>query len=218
MKERVYVKPRFRKLKPNEFQVFWNSLRDARKINNHGMFVLLRDIENYYDSQNFMIGNGIAGFAIKDDEMISVHKNNKKAEQTSVKHILPKMVRCAFKYGAIFGDCYGEFLANYYMSSGFIAVAKVPFDVVYDNPDDWDKEKFGRPDCYFLMRGVRNVAELDRLKAKGEIQGFDAVKDVIPMLKSFEDAVVYLRELYEKVKPYGYKRRLEFVKNLKFGK
>ncbi len=215
MKERVYVKPRFRKLKSNEFQIFWNSLRDARKINNHGNFVLLRDIENYYESQNFLIGNGIAGFAIKDGEMISVHKNNKKAEKTAVKHILPKMVRCAFKYGAIFCDCYGDFLVNYYMSSGFIAVAKVEFEKVVDNPEDWNYEEHGSPTFYFLMRGVRNVAELDRLKAKNEIAGFDAVKDCIPWLDSFDEARDYLYDLYKQVNRLGYKKRLAFVQNYK---
>ena len=192
---------------------FWYSLRDARKINIHGDFVLLRDVEVYQESQNFMLGNGIAGFAIHNDEIISVHKNNKKAEETNVRHILPKMVRCAFKYGAKYGDCYGEFLANYYMKSGFIAVARVNFDALEDNPASWDYAKFGKPDCYFLMRGVRNVAELDRLKATNALSGFDAVKDHIPSFGTYEEGEAYRAQLYEKIKNYGYTRRLQFIKN-----
>ena len=215
MENKIYVKPRFRKLNDNDYMTFWYSLRDARAINNHGPFVLLRDVEVYQKSQNFLIGNGIAGFAIKGDEMISVHKNNKKAEETAVRHILPKMVRCAFKHGAKFGDCYGDFLANYYMSSGFIVVAKVNFDAAEENPERWDFSKYGKPYCYFLMRGVKNVAELDRLKEKKQICGFDAVKNVIPEFKSCEDAEAYRLALYEKVKIYGYKKRLEIVQNLK---
>ena len=215
MEDRIYVRPRFRKLDNNEYMTFWQSLRDARKINNHGNFVLLREPDIYKETQNFLIGHGIAGFAIKDDEMISVHKNNKKAEETEVRHILPKMVRCAFKYGAKFGDCYGEFLANYYMKSGFIAIAKIDFDSLEDNPIDWDYAKFGKPNCYVLMRGVKNVAELDRLKENDAISGLDSVKDFIPTIKNYEEAEVYRSELYEKIKNYGYKKRLDFVKNYK---
>jgi hypothetical protein len=162
-----------------------------------------------------LIGNGIAGFAIRDEELISVHKNNKKAEESEVRHILPKMVRCAFKYGAKFGDCYGDFLANYYMSSGFIVVAKINFDDLEDNPQKWNYERFGKPNCYLLMRGVKNVAELDRLKKLGEIAGFDAVKDTVPAFKTYEEAEAFRHELYNKIKNFGYKKRLEFVKNSK---
>lgn len=216
MEEKVYLRPRFRKLADNEFMTFWNSLRDARKINKHGEFVLLRETEIYQQSQNFLLGNGVAGFAIKDDEMISVHKNNKKAEESGVKHILPKMVRCALKYNAKWGDCYGEFLANYYMKSGFIAVAKVKFDAIDEkNSPTWDYSTFGKPDIYLLMRGVKNIDELDRLKAKGEVQGFDAVEGLLPMFETYEEAENYRKNLYESVKKLGYKKRLEIVKNVK---
>ena len=39
MRKRVYVRPRFRKLKDNEYLEFRNSLSEARKINEHGEFV-----------------------------------------------------------------------------------------------------------------------------------------------------------------------------------
>lgn len=214
MEDRVYKRPRFRKLNSNEHEVFWCSLRDARKINRHGNFVLLRDIEVYKQSQNFLIGHGIAGFAIYEDEMISVHKNNKKAEATEVRHILPKMVRCAFKYGAKYGDCYGDFLANYYMKSGFIVIAKIPFDSLEDNPPTWDVEKDGKPYCYMMIRGVKNVAELDRLKKQNAIEGLDAVKSRLRTFKHIENAEKFRAELYNKIKIYGYKRRLEIIKSL----
>lgn len=214
MMNKVYKRPRFRKLKPNESMLFWESLRDARKINNHGPFVLLRDPEVYTKSQNFLIGNGIAGFAICDGEMISVHKNNKKAQASGVQHILPKMVRCAFKYGARFNDCYGDFLANYYMKSGFIAVAKVKFDDLDGEFQNGEMLRFNKPNFYILIRGVKNVAELDRLKKKNAIAGFDEVKNNIKTFKSADKAFEYQAELYNKIKMYGYKKRLEYIKNL----
>jgi hypothetical protein len=65
------------------------------------------------------------------------------------------------------------------------------------------------------MRGVRNVEELDRLKANGEIQGFDAVESAIKYFPSYEAAEEYRAKLYESVKKFGYKKRLEAVKNAK---
>lgn len=216
--EKVYIKPRFRKLNDNDYMLFWESLRDARKINKHGEFVILRDKSEYQRTQNFLIGNGIAGFSIMDYEMISVHKNNKKAIETGVKHILPKMVRCAFKYDARFCDCYGEFLANYYSKSGFIAVAKISFDDLPDNPPNWNFTEHGRPMAYILVRGVRNIAELDRLKSLDQIQGIDAVKDFIPQFKTLEECETYRAEVYEKIKRFGYKNRLEAIKSFNLKK
>ena len=137
-----------------------------------------------------------------------------KAEATEVRHILPKMVRCAFKYGAKYGDCYGDFLANYYMKSGFIVIAKIPFDSLEDNPPNWDVEKDGKPYCYMMIRGVKNVAELDRLKKQNAIEGLDAVKSRLRTFKHIENAEKFRAELYNKIKIYGYKRRLEIIKSL----
>lgn len=212
--EKVYTRPRFRKLNENEYLTFWESLRDARKINKHGDFVLLREKELYKTSQNFLIGNGIAGFAIMDYELVSVHKNNKRAQETNVKHILPKMVRCAFKYDARFCDCYGEFLANYYSNNGFIAIAKIDFNDLDDNPPDWNFQEHGEPMVYILIRGVKNVAELDKLKSLEQIKGFDAVKDYIPQFKTMDECCKYRDEVYEKIKNFSYKNRLSAIKNL----
>ena len=218
MEMKEYVRPRFRKLSDKETEVFWCSLRDARKTNRHGDFVLLRKLDFYNDAQTFLIGNGIAGFAIKEEELVSVHKNKKKAIETAVHHILPKMVRRAFKYGAKYGDCYGEFLANYYMKSGFIVVGKLMFDDLPDNPSDWKFSEFGKPNIYIMMRGVKNIAELDRLKKLNEIKGFDAVENNLPTFKSVEEAMEYRQEIYEKLKKFGYKKRLEYVQNLQIKK
>ena len=214
MKNRVYVRPRFRKLRSNEYLVFRNSLKDARAINEHGEFVFLRDPEVYQQSQNFLLGEGIAGFAVKDLELISAHKNNQKAKESEVKHILPKMVRCAFKHGAIFGDCYGEFLADYYMKSGFIVVCKIHFDADGEFvPPTWNYEKHGRPDVYLMMKGVRNVAELDRLKAKKLIHGFDLVEEFVPRFNTYDEAYSFRLEAYNKLKSYGYKNRAMMLRD-----
>ena len=64
-----------------------------------------------------------------------------------------------------------------------------------------------------MMRGVKNVAELDRLKEHGVIVGLDAIKDSIPAFKSYEEAEEYRLALYKKLQSFGYKKRIEFVKS-----
>ena len=158
--------------------------------------------------------------AVKDNELISAHKNNQKAKKTEVRHILPKMVRCAFKNGAVFGDCYGEFLADYYMKSGFIVACKINFDADGEFvPPTWNYEKHGRPDVYLMMKGVKNVAELDRLKTKRLVHGFDLVEEFVPRFKTYDEAAQFRLDLYNSVKAYGYKNRAlmvrEYLKNYK---
>jgi len=215
MEKKLYVKPRIRKLNDKEFTLFWESLRDAREINEHGNFVLLRDVELYKESQNFMLGNGIAGYAIYEGELISVHKNNKKAQDVGMRHLLPRIVRSAIKHDARYIDCYGEFLANYYMSNGFVAVAKVEFDALDDNPVTWEYDKFGKPDIYMLVRAVDTVEELDKLSANKEIVSFDDVKDYVKYFDNIDDCLKYSNEMFYKFEGLDYKSRIEYVKKCK---
>ena len=214
MEKKVYVKPRFRKLSGKEFNLFWESLRDAREINEHGNFVLLRDVELYKDSQNFLLGNGIAGYAIYEGELISVHKNNKKAQDVGLKHLLPRIVRSAIKHDAKYIDCYGEFLANYYMSNGFVAVAKVKFDALDDNPVTWEYDKFGKPDIYMLVRAVDTIEELDRLSANKEIITFDEIKDYVKFFDNIDDCLDYRNKMFYRLKGLDYKSKIEYLKKL----
>ena len=211
----MYIKPRFRKLSDKEYNSFWESLRDARSINEHGNFVLLRDVELYKDSQNFLLGNGVAGYAIYEGELISVHKNNKKAQDIGIKHVLPKIVRSAIKHDARYIDCYGEFLANYYMSNGFVAVAKVKFDALDDNPVTWEYDKFGKPDIYMLVRAVDSVEDLEQLSAKKEIITFDEIKDYVKYFEDIDECLKYRNEMFDKFRNLDYKSRVEFVKKCK---
>ena len=214
MEKKVYVKPRFRKLSDKEFNLFWESLRDAREINENGNFVLLRDVELYRESQNFMLGNGIAGYAIYEGELISVHKNNKKAQDVGIKHLLPRIVRSAIKHDAKYIDCYGEFLANYYMSNGFVAVAKVKFDALDDNPVTWEYDKFGKPDIYMLVRAVDTVEELDRLSANKEIITFDEIKDYVKFFDNIDDCLDYRNKMFYRLNGLDYKSKIEYLKKL----
>ena len=203
----------FRKLKKSEYEVFYNSLKCAREHNEHGLYVILRDKKLYKDTKNFLLGDGIAGFAIDGNEFISVHKNPDKAHQHNIGKVFPEMVSLAFKNGAEAGDCYDEFLAEYHMSCGFIAVASVPFNDIYDNPDNWDSNRFGKPNVYILARAIKNDQELNKLKKENKLLHFADIKPYIKTIEDYDEALAYRDKLLEKFRNMNYEQIANFVLN-----
>lgn len=206
---------KFRKLKSNEYELFYNSLKAAREANYYGLHVILKDKESYKHCKNFLLGDGIAGFAIDGGEFISAHKNPAKAQEFGVGRVLPEMVDLAFKNGANRGDCYDDFLADYYMSCGFMVVAAVPFNDVYDNPENWDSAKFGKPNVYLFARAILNKKELLRLKESGKLLRFADIKPYIKTVQDYDDAILYRDNLLEKFKGLSYDKIVELIKNSK---
>lgn len=204
---------KIKKLKQKDYLEFYESLKRSREQNNHGLFVLLRNPEEYKYTKNFLMQHSIGGFAITPDgEFISVHKNNALAKIYNAKHILPDLVKTAFKNGAMKGDCYGEFLANYYMQCGFIVVAKVPFDKVYDNPKNWDYNTFGKPYVYILAKAVFDNTEYKRLINNNAFADFCAIEPFIKEIKNYDHALEYRDNLLEKFKNMSYNQIIEYIK------
>lgn len=204
---------KIKKLKQKDYLEFYESLKRSREQNNHGLFVLLRNPEEYKYTKNFLMQHSIGGFAITPGgEFISVHKNNALAKVYNAKHILPDLVKSAFKNGAVKGDCYGEFLANYYMQCGFIVVAKVPFDKVYDNPKNWDYNTFGKPYVYILAKAVFDNAEYKRLINNNAFADFCAIEPFIKEIKNYDHALEYRDNLLEKFKNMSYNQIIEYIK------
>lgn len=204
---------KIKKLKQKDYLEFYESLKRSREQNNHGLFVLLRNPEEYKYTKNFLMQHSIGGFAITPGgEFISVHKNNALAKVYNAKHILPDLVKSAFKNGAVKGDCYGEFLANYYMQCGFIVVAKVPFDKVYDNPKNWDYNTFGKPYVYILAKAVFDNTEYKRLINNNAFADFCAIEPFIKEIKNYDHALEYRDNLLEKFKNMSYNQIIEYIK------
>lgn len=204
---------KIKKLKQKDYLEFYESLKRSREQNNHGLFVLLRNPEEYKYTKNFLMQHSIGGFAITPDgEFISVHKNNALAKIYNAKHILPQLVECAIKNGATKGDCYGEFLASYYMQCGFVVVAKVPFVNVYDNPKNWDYNTFGKPYVFILAKAVFNNSEYDNLCKNNSFVHFSEIAEFLPEFKNYDYALEYRDKLLEKFKAMSYTEVVDFIK------
>lgn len=200
------------KLKQQDYLKFYESLKLSREQNKHGLFVLLRNPTDYKYTKNFLMQHNIGGFAITPDgEFVSVHKNNALAKMYNAKHILPQLVECAIKNGATKGDCYGEFLASYYMQCGFVVVAKVPFVNVYDNPKDWNYNTFGKPYVYILAKAVFDNAEYKRLTRNNAFADFCAIEPFIKEIKNYDHALEYRDNLLEKFKNMSYNQIIEYI-------
>lgn len=205
---------KIKKLRKKDYIKFYNSLKDARNNNSHGIYVLLRDPEVYKYTQNFLMGNAIAGFAIEPNgELISIHKNTTKANSAKVSHVLPLLVKTAFKHGADRGDCYGDFLASYYASCGFLPVAIVPFDSLDDNPATWDTSKFGKPNCYILARAVKNNNELKKLKKSNKLLNLSEIEPYVKRFSNYEDALKYRDNLLTLFKGVNYLTIVDYIKH-----
>lgn len=204
---------KFRKLKSNEYELFYNSLKAAREANYYGLHVILKDKESYKHCKNFLLGDGIAGFSIDGGEFISAHKNPIKAAECGVGRVLPEMVKLAFKNGATKGDCYDDFLADYYMRCGFMVVAAVPFNDVYDNPENWDSAKFGKPNVYLFARAISDNKELLALKQSGELLRFADIKPYIKTIQDYDDAILYRDNLLKKFNGLSYGQIVELIKS-----
>ena len=78
--------------------------------------------------------------------------------------------------------------------------------------ENWKFDMFGKPDIYIMVRGVK-CCRTWQAEKQNDLQGLDVVIDKIPTLSSFEEVLLYREEIYDKVKKYGYKKRLEIIQN-----
>ena len=105
----------FKELKKEESYDFFKSLLVAKEINKHGCFVDLGELKDYYNQRNFLLEGGVAGYSIKDGNLVGVHKNPELAKQKGYGKISGMLLLSALENGANTVDCYGEFLTNMYM-------------------------------------------------------------------------------------------------------
>lgn len=174
----------FKELKKREHYKFFKSLYEAKMANKYGCFVDLDDLEKYAMQRNFLLGDGVAGYSIKNGNLVGVHKNPESAKAEGYGKVSGMLILSALENGANTVDCYGDFLVNMYMEYGFIPTGRMRFNKAY-NPN-WDESKFGLPDVVALCRAVRSEDEIKLLKKTSKMLTFDQVKNRIPVFDSYE--------------------------------
>jgi hypothetical protein len=174
----------FKELKKEESIKFFNSLYNAKIINKHGCFVDLYELEEYCKQRNFLLDDGVAGYSIRNGDLVGVHKNPELAKEKGYGKISGLLLLSALENGANTVDCYGNFLVDMYMAYGFVPVGRMRFDSSYN--ETWDEKKFGLPDVVALCRAVRSEDEILKLKRNGKMLKYNQVKNRIPVYDNYE--------------------------------
>ncbi|MBQ7466711.1 MAG: hypothetical protein IJS74_01405 [Clostridia bacterium] len=164
-------------------EIFHKSLSEASKSNAHGCFVDVNLPEHYKDTNNFILLDGVSGFAIDDGNLIAVHKNPIKAKEYGIDHVMQLLMLTAINNGAERLDCYGTFLTETYMQYGFLPVGKMDFDVTI-NPS-WPVEKFGTPDVFALARVPLTIKQITQMQQDNSFVCFAEIIDDIPKFDDY---------------------------------
>ncbi len=192
------------KLKKEEYLKFYNSLKNAKESNERGCYLSLEDPDHYKDTLNFILEDGVGGFAIaRGGDLIAVHKNPALAEKKGVKKVLHEIMLVALVNSAIKLDCYGESLVKTYMKYGFIPVAKMKFSREY-NADF--PQQFGEPDVYAMYRPNLTLEELNKMMEDDSFVKFDEINSTLHYFEDYDAMLEYRDSLLEE----AYKNNLSY--------
>lgn len=112
----------------------------------------------------FTAPDGLSGFALKGDDIVSLFKH----PASKAKGIAGTALKLAVENGGRRLDAFDTVLPKTYSEAGFKAVARLKWDETY-KPDGWDKATFkefnnGEPDVVFMVHSPGNA----KLYTKGE--------------------------------------------------
>ncbi len=138
--------------------VFRSAIDSAKAGSKFGSAVTLYDVGNYDKARTFLTSDGLSGFALKGNDIISVFKDPSSSSKQTVASILA----LAVQEGGKRLDCFDTVLPNIYAHEGFKAVSRTPFDDQFQ-PPGWDKSLFkafngGSPDVVFMIYDPTGVA------------------------------------------------------------
>ena len=150
---------------------FYKAMVNAMKVNKRSNFVYVYDMNEYENMRKLiLIDDGSAGVAVKyNGDIISVFKNT---DVKNLKNVADLLLPLAIINGGYKLDCFGEFLEEKYMNSGFIPVAKVEFSVE-NAPISWNYERDGKPNIYFCTLFTNAIDKLAKITmGGGQFLGF----------------------------------------------
>jgi hypothetical protein len=125
-------------------------INDSKQDNRFGASVYVYPENEYQDMRLFVTKDGMSGFALKGDDIVSAFKSPKSADRG----VAFSMIRMAVALGGRKLDAFDTVLPSIYSVSGFKAVARMRWNDEF-KPDDWNKDTFkafnnGEPDVVFM--------------------------------------------------------------------
>jgi hypothetical protein len=131
--------------------LFHKKITDAASANKDGAAVYIYPREDYENMRMFLAEDGLAGFALKGDDIVSVFKH----PDSKTKNIGQALIAAAVSEGGRRLDAFDTILPHMYSMQGFRVVARVGWNEDY-KPETWDKEHFsdwnnGEPDVVYMV-------------------------------------------------------------------
>lgn len=136
---------------PAAAKLYHRLISEAKNANKAGAAVYVYDQADYADMRLFLSEDGLVGFALKGNDVVSVFKHpNAGARGAAV-----PLIRMATWLGGRKLDAYDTVLPRIYSTAGYKVAARIPWDDSQAEPT-WDKKVFeafnnGEPDVVFMV-------------------------------------------------------------------
>lgn len=132
-------------------ETFRNAIQRAKASSKFGAAVTVYDADDYKAMRLFTTPDGLSGFALKGDDIVSLFKH----DDSKAARFGTTSLKLATEQGGRRLDAFDTMLPDLYSASGFKAVARLKWSDQYA-PDGWDKATFatfnnGEPDVVFMV-------------------------------------------------------------------
>lgn len=161
---------------------FREAISALREGNPYAAAVHVYDTAEYSDMRMYVTNDGKAGFAISDDDVVSVFVSRHSEHRGAAGSLIANAV----EQGGRRLDCFDTVLPKIYASEGFVPVARIPWNDEYA-PEGWDYQTFqkyngGRPDVVLM---AYNEDHLDSTYQPGTGQTVDDYDDGVALVDQY---------------------------------
>lgn len=189
-----------------EYERYSSALQEAINTNEHGAYVSPQSVEDLKSNakRTFLTPDNNAGVVVFNNGDIGALFKNPKLQQRSVSLDL---VLTAIENGGNKLDNYDGYLTRNYTQFGFIPVARVAFNEQYA-PENWNYEKFGKPDVIFFMHNGDSVETIAK-----NYRNYEKIDtSTLPLFEDYDQAYAYRDSLIEEKKQSNVKQKDSFEK------
>lgn len=185
----------------DNFFSFSTALAEAIDYNEFGPYVDKHSSEELQRTHAvaFLSRDQKAGVAIWPDGNIRAVFKDKRSP---IRNAIGELMLTALTAGGNKLDCFDGILRVVYSKFGFIPVARVRFDPKCQ-PENWNEEKFGKPDIIFWMHCGDSVEEVaEKIGKYPKYTNADIAS--LPCFEDYDTAFEYRDSMLEELKKRWY--------------
>ena len=158
----------------------------AKEAHEDGAAVYVYPLEEYEGARLFLTQDGLSGFALKGDDIVSVFKH----PDSKNKNAMQSMLALAVEQGGRRLDAFDTVLPHGYALQGFKVVSRLAWDDA-QAPPGWSKEHFaeynnGEPDVVFMVWDPQNFTDYT-----GEGDMVETYDEAVKLQKAERDKTMY---------------------------